>query len=424
MDKDKRIEILKNRLRNEADAREQLEIVIHERTTKLINSHAFIKDMFDTLPGGVAVVASNGIVKNSNVFLSNLLTDEDEGVIGMGIENFFKRNPNKAFPLKGSAPHFNDQEEYYFDLITTKKEQIPVTCRCSTIKDEDDEESCLFVITNLSELKKSEDEKYMLQNKLIEVSYKEGVAENAISVLHNIGNKLTSILSSLSQARRDDQIPVIEKGINKLVLDINQLKTQKDIVDFFFTQENTHKISKIFEILVQNSKAQEQHLYKVEDLCNELSLIVEKQRELADLKGSSKGQVDLSEIVMSCLKIHEDFMSKEEIVVEFEKSSDVFVYCEKLGLTQVLSNIILNSIEAINSGARKSNKEEKLIEISIREITTAVTLSIKDNGVGICKNNQKKVCRSGFTTKKMKAGLSLHNACNYMNNNDGIALLI
>ncbi len=418
MDKDARIEILKNRLRNEADARQELEKIVHERTTKLINSHDFIQNMFSTMPGGMALLDRDGIIKSSSFFLSNLLTGENDCIKGEMILNFIKKIPNKDLPFQNGVLRFTKKKEYYFYLLTLKDELIPVMCLCSTLKDEEGEDASLFVVTDLSELKKSEEEKQALQNKLIEVSYKEGIAENAISLLHNVGNKLTSILTCLSQAKEFDQIPMMEKGINKLIQDINAIKGKEEIVDFFLTQENASRMSQVFEIFLQDSSEQKKHLYKIEELCNELSTVIGKQRSFASFKENTKGKVHLNEVLESCLKIHEERLTKENITTSVQ-IDNAYIYCEKLGLSQVISNIILNSIESIILKNKVKICEDNTLEFSLTESDLDVTLSIKDSGVGILEDHKKRLFQSGFTTKKMKAGLSLHNASNYIHNNNG-----
>lgn len=75
---------------------------------------------------------------------------------------------------------------------------------------------------------------------------------------------------------------------------------------------------------------------------------------------------------------------------------------------QVLLNLFKNSIEALKENAI-DNRE---VWISTYESGDFCVIKIKDNGIGISKENLEKMFTHGFTTKKTGHGFGLHASFN------------
>ncbi|MBU0580627.1 MAG: GHKL domain-containing protein, partial [Candidatus Margulisbacteria bacterium] len=85
-----------------------------------------------------------------------------------------------------------------------------------------------------------------------------------------------------------------------------------------------------------------------------------------------------------------------------EAESLAYVKIDKQRMTQVFMNLVLNAIQAI-----PPDQAEKKIDILFQEEKSFVLVKIKDNGVGIAKENLDKLFTPFFTTKKMGTGLGL-----------------
>jgi two-component system, NtrC family, sensor kinase len=68
-------------------------------------------------------------------------------------------------------------------------------------------------------------------------------------------------------------------------------------------------------------------------------------------------------------------------------------------LVQVIFNLVLNAIDATNKGG--------IIEVKAESCDSRVTLSVRDEGVGISEEQQKQIFQPYFTTKKQGTGLGL-----------------
>jgi len=81
------------------------------------------------------------------------------------------------------------------------------------------------------------------------------------------------------------------------------------------------------------------------------------------------------------------------------------IYVDNAQMQQVFSNIILNSIHATGEGGT--------IMIASRTHTNGVRVDISDTGVGISKENIKRVFDPFFTTKDVGEGTGLGLAISY-----------
>lgn len=77
------------------------------------------------------------------------------------------------------------------------------------------------------------------------------------------------------------------------------------------------------------------------------------------------------------------------------------LYCnfDMYHMTQVIANLITNAIDAINCGSNK----DAYIKITVDTSNEWIYISIKDNGIGISKKNQKKIFTPYFSTKSKQS---------------------
>lgn len=93
------------------------------------------------------------------------------------------------------------------------------------------------------------------------------------------------------------------------------------------------------------------------------------------------------------------------IKVTHNRSEDIVAEIDQDQIIQVLSNLITNAIEAMPTGG--------ILEIISDFDEHNVFISVKDNGIGIEKENLKKIFEPFFTTKQMGKGTGLGLAVTY-----------
>lgn len=148
--------------------------------------------------------------------------------------------------------------------------------------------------------------------------------------------------------------------------------------------------------------------------------IISTQQRFVSKKGKMATTVSIKEVINDCLLLQKDNLEEGKIKVHLDVHFDHYVKMDKIGLSQLVLNMIVNAREAI--GQRKKSDpyyKEKEITIHSEIINQNVELTIADNGIGIDKENLEKVFGFGFSTKNRGSGFGLHNSANFINANAG-----
>jgi len=84
-------------------------------------------------------------------------------------------------------------------------------------------------------------------------------------------------------------------------------------------------------------------------------------------------------------------------------------------IMQILVNLVSNAKHALEA----AQQEKRELVVAIDEVDGGVRIEVRDNGVGITRENLAKVFNHGFTTKKKGHGFGLHNCANAAQQMDG-----
>jgi nitrogen fixation/metabolism regulation signal transduction histidine kinase len=130
-----------------------------------------------------------------------------------------------------------------------------------------------------------------------------------------------------------------------------------------------------------------------------LTTIANEFSNFAKLPQLKRSEVDLPELCRNVLAI---FESEYSCSFTFTCSESVpLVNGDREQLMRVLNNLIKNAVQAIP----ESRKGE--IELTVTVQSEYITVSVKDNGVGISKEERSKLFVPYFTTKSTGTGLGL-----------------
>lgn len=128
--------------------------------------------------------------------------------------------------------------------------------------------------------------------------------------------------------------------------------------------------------------------------------------------------VHLNRIVEEVLDLmaHELRVHSIEVQNELTRGLAVAVTAEASPFHQVLLNLLVNSVHAIESATRQGRKEGHFIRISAGESPSAPgywSVLIQDSGCGISRQNMKNLFKPFFTTKEIGVGTGLGLATSY-----------
>lgn len=115
-----------------------------------------------------------------------------------------------------------------------------------------------------------------------------------------------------------------------------------------------------------------------------------------------KDIIDISLIIEDLKQNLKLMFDKQNIKFKIQNLDDeIFIYGDYNRLNQVLLNIVKNSIEAIDKN------KESYIKIYTKIKNKKIKIYVEDNGVGISKENLKRISEPFFTTKQNGTGLGV-----------------
>lgn len=130
-----------------------------------------------------------------------------------------------------------------------------------------------------------------------------------------------------------------------------------------------------------------------------LSTIAGEFSRFANIENANPEVFNLNDALRSLAQLH---AGDEQATFEFSiLDNDVLINADKTHINRILTNLILNGIQAV--------PENKIPEIKVEErvMGNTVIISIADNGSGIEESVQSKIFTPNFTTKSSGTGLGL-----------------
>jgi PAS domain S-box-containing protein len=256
--------------------------------------------------------------------------------------------------------------------------------------------------------KRAEEKLNQAHRDLLDASRLAGMAEVATSVLHNVGNVLNSVNTSI--------IVSIEK-VAQLKADslghISELlnKNAENLPAFFAEHPQGARLPKFLGQLARHfSSEQKAVLSELESLHGNLehiNEIVAMQQSYAGAGGVVE-KLPLSDIIEDALRINAAAFDRHgtQVVREFDPNLPAMTI-DRNKLLLILVNLVRNAKHACDEGART----DKLIVVRTHLVGSQYArIAVSDNGVGIPAENLMRIFAHGFTTRKHGHGFGLHSS--------------
>lgn len=244
-----------------------------------------------------------------------------------------------------------------------------------------------------------------INKQLIIAARQAGMAEVAISVLHNIGNIMNSVnvaalsLSEKLKATNFDSLINIEKLIRE---------HQKDF-DNFINNDPQGKsllsyINKIPTFWEERKKIFIEGVTEVNKNIKNINEIIVMQQSLAGATGTIEN-ILLPDIIEEALKLNKSTFPHSGVNIVKKYAIQPFILTDKVKILQILVNLIRNAYETIQADAQDKSIT---IQISAQNNNEEICIEVIDQGKGISPENLTKIFSYGFTTKKKGHGIGLH----------------
>lgn len=231
-----------------------------------------------------------------------------------------------------------------------------------------------------------------------------GMDEISSSVLHNVGNIITSACVSSNLVLES----IAASKLHELKNCCDLFEKHKDNLSDFLTKDpRGPKLLEFIRLLNTHLQEEQRIIFReTRRLNNNLNMItdiISTQQHLS--KKTTMEEIYLiNDLLEDALHITGIPIKKEiHLIKAFERIKPIRI--DKSKIIEVLVNLLNNAKDAVIL----SPKTDKFITIKTSYLNSnTVRIEIADNGVGMTKNQLTKIFNYGFTTKKNGHGFGLH----------------
>jgi len=262
-------------------------------------------------------------------------------------------------------------------------------------------------------------------NEKLQEAYTAGIAENAIGVLHNIGNAITpTVVNNELLISHQNKLHLIIDYLRKF----HQLFVehhQSGKLDLFLSEDDKGKrmlpfLSQLADQLETHIGEENEMLESTNKQLKHISNVISLQQKYANIQPfQQKFQVPV--LIQDVLGMMQAAFKERNIEIVNDISSDLpEITSDKSKLVQVLMNLLKNSVESIEEQLKHSPEKHPQIQIKIvAQNSNFISFSIHDSGIGADSDKLKSVFDFGYSTKERGAGFGLHDCSNFIHSNNG-----
>jgi signal transduction histidine kinase len=238
---------------------------------------------------------------------------------------------------------------------------------------------------------------------LLDQSFKAGKADTAAEVLHNIRNAMTPMINGIDRMRKSFNVSK----------NLRIAESTKQIADPNCPPERKQKF---LDYIV----ASFEHVERSEkDAVTDLELVASQAKQVEGILRDQERFATVAPVVENVMV--DDVLGEAANIIPRENPKTVEltlasglekfrVRAHRIGLLQVMGNLILNAYESI----KRSGMPAGQISLAARSETiddkVMIRVIVRDNGSGFNKEAESMIFRRGFTSKSESefAGLGLH----------------
>jgi PAS domain S-box-containing protein len=234
-----------------------------------------------------------------------------------------------------------------------------------------------------------------------------GMAEVAISVLHNVGNAINSVNVSTSlvgEKLQSRSMKLVARGMELLL-------GHKDDLVRFLTEDPTGKalVEAVPRLSSSILREQQEMIAEIDSVRRHLEQImrtIQVQEEYARVT-SVVEKCSLDQVIDQALAFVLARCKELGLQVKTEVDEMLDITQDRNQIVQILANLMRNAVDAL---AEVDHPEKVIVVVGRRCGDDRFQIEVSDNGTGIGEKDRPDIFRYGFSTKRDGHGFSLHNS--------------
>ncbi|MDH5427601.1 MAG: HAMP domain-containing histidine kinase [Nitrospirota bacterium] len=248
-----------------------------------------------------------------------------------------------------------------------------------------------------------------LRSQLGEAAYKIELADVASTVLHNVGNVLTSVTVAANMVES-----LVDQSSVTLVNRMAELMhAHEQNLGAYLTEDPKGKriptsLGKLGSHLIEEQKTVVNEMKGLVRNIRHMKQIIVSQQTMAKSAGKVEPVV-LVQVLSHAMEMSFQPEDEKWITIHCDYQDVLPVLADQHQLLQILVNLLRNAKQAMRQQCQEHH--ELCIKVNYpNHEKTSVVITIQDSGVGIAAEHLSKLFTRGFTTKKDGNGIGLHSS--------------
>jgi signal transduction histidine kinase len=238
---------------------------------------------------------------------------------------------------------------------------------------------------------------------LLDQSFKAGKADTAAEVMHNIRNAMTPMVNGLERLRKSFKVA-------------GNLRVAEATQQIASAECPAERKQKFLEYIVASFERVEvvgtnaiKELDVVRAQAKQVAGILSDQEKFANVAPLAEDLIVDDLLGEAGNVIPKEYLQSVEITLD-ESLGELRIRAHRIGLLQVMGNLILNAYESIKRSGEENGQIALLATQEIVDEEAMVRVTVRDNGGGFDKETKARIFQRGFTskTKGGATGLGLH----------------
>jgi PAS domain S-box-containing protein len=315
---------------------------------------SFAQQILETLPDGVALIASDGSIRFANAGLERTTGVDALRLTGAAIETFL---PTPELKIG------NDLREVESEMINASGEGIPISLSSTTITDRQGTELGIALLArDIRELTS-------LRSRLITSGRLAAVGQLAAGIAHEINNPIAFVRANLGQLR--EHWSTLAKGLDQ--------RAEPEM---------------LADVVAEGEEIIDESLEGIDRAAG----IVRDVREFSHAGHRERGLADLNELMDQVIRVATPEIAAG-VSIDRGYGELPLIPCSPQQIKQVFLNLIINAIHAVDGSGS--------VTITTQVDGNEVRIRIDDDGRGISDSVLERIFDPFFTTKEVGQGTGL-----------------